>query len=61
MSDYEPAVGWKAEAEAWQDNYDGMFARWIEADLERLQLKDRVRDLELKVRLLEQDKMLEAK
>jgi hypothetical protein len=35
------------EAQAWKDNYDGMFWRWAECDRERLALKQEVRLLRL--------------
>jgi hypothetical protein len=40
------------EAQAWKDNYDGMFARWAECDAERRTLKEALADAEMRLRLL---------
>lgn len=46
------------DAKAWQDNYDGMFARWVECDTERLRLKDELRDANLRLRVAAMDAAL---
>lgn len=53
-AEYVPPGGWKAEAEAWRDNYDGVFQRWAECDAERVALKAEVEALRLRLRLFEQ-------
>jgi hypothetical protein len=40
-----------ADARAWRDNYDGIYARWSECDTERLALKDQLAHAELRLRL----------
>jgi hypothetical protein len=39
-------------ADAWEDNYRAMAARWAECDSERLALKEKLADAEMRLRLL---------
>lgn len=42
----------QADAKAWEQNYDGMFWRWVECDNERLRLKEELADAKMRMRLL---------
>lgn len=43
------------EADAWRENYEGMFWRWAECDAERRRLKDELEAALLRLRCADQD------